>query len=245
MTVLKELAAMAPGSVRDMFHTCQSTTTAAAIDKIRATKAYLLLNSDDAGRCVSVPFAQGGKTNRSEHTDLSYFLDAAHEDEFSHQTCRDRDRLFKKKALHPPNPVELPDQLCLKPTNVHVLWLMQDLFFAKYWAQLAVNKPIGLVQRVLFSFSAKTKQKNVLWNEFFDKAVAPIVKDLFRMVLKTFGPKAPGDVEHLVLSVNQTQVVADVEETLTLFSQRKRVGQSMRAAMPKAESSATFSLRVF
>ncbi len=69
LDVLRELHTMAPGSSNDMFHTCQSTTTAAAIDKIRATKAYLLLNSDDAGRCVSVPFAQGGKTDRSE---LSY-----------------------------------------------------------------------------------------------------------------------------------------------------------------------------
>ena len=121
---------------------------------------------------------------------------------------------------------------------------MQDLFFAKYWAQLAVNKPIGLVQRVLFSFSAKIKEKNVLWNEFFDKVVAPIVKDLFRMVLKTFGPKAPGDVERLALSASQTQVVADIEETLTLFSQRKRVGQCMRAAMPKAGNTRTSILVV-
>ena len=170
----------------------------------------------------------------SEHTDLTYFLDAAHGDEFSHQTCRDRDKLFKKKTLHPSNPVELPEQLCLKPTNVHVLWLMQELYFAKYWAQLAVNKPIGLVQRFLFSFSAKLMQKNVQWNGFFEKVVGPIVADLFRLVLKTFGPKAPGALDCLQLSSSQTKVAADIEETLTLFAQRKRIGQTMRAAMPKA-----------
>ena len=54
--------------------TCQSSTTAAAIEKVRATSAYLLLHSDDAGRCVSIPVAQGGKTNRGEHVDLTYFF---------------------------------------------------------------------------------------------------------------------------------------------------------------------------
>ena len=49
--------------------------------------------------------------------------------------------------------------------------------------------------------------------------VAPIVKDLFRMVLETFEPKTPGDVERLFPSAAQTQFVADVEETLTLFPQ--------------------------
>ena len=234
MSVLKELSALAPGSANDMFHTCQSTTTAAAIDKIRATLAYLLLYSDDAGRCVSVSFAQGGKTDRGEHLDLTYFLDAAHGDEFSHQTCRDREKLFKKKTIHPSEPVPVPEQLCLNPTNVHVLWLLQELYFAKYWAQLAVNKPIGIVQRVLFSFSTKVKEKNVKWNGFLDAVIAPILKGLFRMTLRTFGPKAPGEVQSLVLSPRQTQITADIEETLTLFSQRKIIGNTMRDAMPKS-----------
>ena len=189
---LKAAHTLAPGAANDDFHLCQSTTTAAAIDKVRATHAYLLLHSDDAGRCVSVPFAQGGKTDRGEHVDLTYFLDAAHGDEFSHQTCRDRDRLFKRKPLHPSEPVPVPENLCLKPTNIHVMWLLQELYFGKFWAQLAVNKPIGLVQRVLFSFSSKVKEKNVQWDQFLDDVVGPLMLDIFHLVLKTCGPKAPG-----------------------------------------------------
>ena len=234
LKVLKSQSTLAPGSPNDMFHTCQSTTTAAAIEKVRSTLAYLLLHSDDAGRCVSIPFAQGGKTDRGEHADLTYFLDAAHGDEFSHQTCRDREKLFRKKVAHPSEPVPVPEQMCLKPTNVHVLWLMQELYFAKYWAQLAFHRPIGLVQRVLFSFSSKIKEKNVLWNGFLDEVVAPVLEDVFRIALKTFGPKAPGDVQGLKLTKRQTEVSADIEETLTLFAQRRRIGSTMRDAMPKA-----------
>ena len=39
MTVLKEQPALAPGSANDDFHRCQSATTAAAIDKLRASLA--------------------------------------------------------------------------------------------------------------------------------------------------------------------------------------------------------------
>ena len=231
---LEENPTLAPGTATDSFHTCQSTTTAAAIDKVRATGAYLLLYSDDAGRCVSVPFAQGGKTDRGEHVDLSYFLDAAHGDEFSHQTCRDRDKLFKKKAIHPSAPVPVPEQLCLNPTNILVMWLMQELYFGKYWSQMAMSRPIGLVQRVLFSFSTKVKENNVKWDMFLEKVVSPVMLDFFVLVLKTFGPKAPGELQCLSLTPAQTRVAADIEETLALFAQRRRHGNTMRDAMPKS-----------
>ena len=65
----------------------------------------------------------------------------------------------REKPVHPSEPVPVTEQLCLNPTNIPILWLSQDLYFAKYWAQLACNKPIGLAQRMLFSFSSKIKAK--------------------------------------------------------------------------------------
>ena len=131
---------LASGAPNDNFHTCQSSTTAAAIEKVRATSAYLLLHSDDAGRCVSIPVAQGGKTDRGEHVDLAYFLDASHGDEFSHQTCRDQEKLFKKKPVHPSEPVPVTEQLCLNPTNIHILWLFQDLYFCQVLGAIGVQQ---------------------------------------------------------------------------------------------------------
>ena len=75
--------------------------------------------------------AVGGPVDGAKHTDLEYFLDAAHGDEFSHQTCRDREKLLKKRAIHPSEPVPVPEQLCLNPTNIHILRLLQALFFIK------------------------------------------------------------------------------------------------------------------
>ena len=95
--VLQEHESLAPGDAADNFHMCQSTTTAAAIEKLRSTAAYLLCHSDDSGRCLSLTFAAGGRTDKGEHMDATYFLDAAHSDEFSHQTCRDRDRRLRRK----------------------------------------------------------------------------------------------------------------------------------------------------
>lgn len=177
--VMRKHATLAPGSSTDDFHTCQSTTSAAAIDKLRSTLAYLLLYSDDAGKCVSTVFAQGGKTDRGEHVDLTYFLDAAHGDEFSHQTCRDRERIFRKKAPHPSEPVPVPPQMCLKPRNMHVMWLMQELYLAKYWALVAANKPIGLLQRNLFSSEEegrpgrRTRQHHARLEELEEAAAPP------------------------------------------------------------------------
>ena len=51
-----------------------------------------------------------------------------------------------------------------------------------------------------------------------DKVVSPILLDLFVLVLKTFGPKAPGERKCLSLTPAQTSVAADIEETLALFA---------------------------
>ena len=69
---------------------------------------------------------------------------------------------------------------------------------------------------------------------FFDEVVAPIIRDLIRLVLKSFGPKAPGELHALDLTLLQTKVAADIEETLTLFAQRRSIGNTLRDAMPKA-----------
>ena len=233
--VLDELSAVAPGRKGDEFHTCQSTTTAAVIAKIRETLGYLLLYSDDAGNCVSLPFASGGKTDKGEHVDLTYFLNAAHGDEFSHQTCRDRDQQFKKRNIvNPDDSVPVETSLCLKPTNVHVMWLLQELYFAKYWARLAFTKPIGLAQRNLFSFGVRKKEKNIRLFNFFLHVGKPLFKKLFTSVLQLFGPKAPLTDMTFKFTSEQEAIAADIEETLLLFAQKKHVGRTLADAMPKA-----------
>ena len=86
-------------SEKDDFHFQQSSTTAACIDKSRQCDAYVLLWSTDAGRCLSEKFARGGETDMSKHVDLTFVLDAAHGEEFSHQTMQTR-QAMGKSCLH-------------------------------------------------------------------------------------------------------------------------------------------------
>ena len=123
---------MAPGDASDDFHTCQSTTTVAAVDKLREVLAHLPLYSDDAGKFGSLPFAGGGKPDRCEQADLTYSLSAEHGEEVPYQTCKDRGRFSNEnKITNPAQPVEVHRSLCLNPTNVHVMWLMQETLFVE------------------------------------------------------------------------------------------------------------------
>ncbi len=126
------------------------------------------------------------------------------------------------------------ESLCLNRTNVHTMWLLQELYFVKYWAMLAFTKPIGLVQRFLFSFGGRKREKNVAWNNLVVDVVAPIVRDVFVTVLQQLGPKAPETVRQILLSHAQEVVTADIEETLTMFGQRAHLQNTLREAMPKA-----------
>ena len=99
-----------------------------------------------------------------------------------------------------------------------VVIIVSSLVFFAYCSSSAVfDCFFCFVSRVLFSFSTKIKEKNIGWNLFLDKVVTPLVQDLFRYVLKTFGPKAPGETQTLLLSSEQEAIAADLEETFTLF----------------------------
>ena len=131
--VLLRHAALMVGNAADEFHFLQSSTTAAAISKLRFCDGYLTLYTDEAGRCLDLSFAGHGSTDKSSHVDLTHFLDAAHGAEFSHTTMLDRQRAAKKKPVHPEANVAEPESLQINPTNMQVLWLQQELYFLRRW----------------------------------------------------------------------------------------------------------------
>ena len=100
--------------------------------------------------------------------------------------------------------------MCLKPTNVHVMWLLQEMYFVKYWAKLAFTKPIGLAQRNLFSFGVRKKEKNIRLFNFFSDVGRPLFKKLFSSVLQLFGPKAPLTDMTFKFTSEQEGVAADI-----------------------------------
>ena len=62
---------------RDRFHVDESTTQASAEDKIRFTKGYLCIQSDEAGTLLSRAAAEGKEANRSVHLDWRHWTPEA------------------------------------------------------------------------------------------------------------------------------------------------------------------------
>lgn len=76
-------------------------------------------------------------------------------------------------------------------TNVTVLILQQVSLFSNWWAAAEEKCSIGLAGRCVFSFAAAGPPGPPKMANFGVDVVLPIVKTLFRTVLKTLGPHAP------------------------------------------------------
>ena len=159
---LHKHSAFAVGSADDRYHFQQSGTAAGAIDKLRACAAYLTVYCSDAGRCLSRAAAVGTAADPHKHIDMEYFLDAAHGDEFNHSTKVDRQRVLAKRVRSQDAPAEPPEALHLDPTNVHFMFLIQNLFFQTWFAQIAEKHPVGIPQRCLFSFGGRPDELSKL-----------------------------------------------------------------------------------
>lgn len=120
---------------------CQGSTSAAAREKLRYCEVYLAIHSDEAGAWLCPAFANGGATGPSKYIDLQLYLNAAHGGSFSFSTQIDRQKVIKQKVLDPKAPVPEAAGMTLKETNVHVIFLQQELFLSNWWAPVAANKP--------------------------------------------------------------------------------------------------------
>ena len=135
----------------------------------------------------------------------------------------------------PNEPVRVPETLCLNPTNMHILWLQQELYLAKYWCVLGKQKPIGLLQRCLFSFGGQKHVYNARLSGFVRQVFSPVVKHVLACVLRTLGPKSPkAATQNLRLAPEQGAFVSRVRQTVALAAQRKTLPSTLRAAIPKA-----------
>ena len=223
------------GQHEDRFHYQQSGTTAGAIDKLRTCQGYLTLYCSGAGRCLSKTAATGGRTDPHEHINLEFFLDAAHGDEFDHSNKCDRDKLLKKPMKNPAAPNDPPMTLHIDPTNVHLVYLQQEVFFQTWWAQIAARHPVGLPQRCLFAFGGDMDPAPKAWNGFFEDITRPIVKALFSSIVRRVGPKVTGTRPPSCMTIDaQNEVVTEIDELLKLFKRHIGLSSVLQAALPKS-----------
>ena len=233
--ILKDLPGLVPGFLLDDFHMQQSCTTASAIDKLRQNDGYLLLHSDEAGQCLDLNFSSSasGATKKGEHVDLTMFLDPAHGDEFHHTTMIDRKKAAKRDPPHRRDPVPEPPAMTMS-TNMQVCWLQQEMYFLQYWCLAAFTKPIGLVQRCLFSFGRQMPAPSPRLNAFWKDAFLPFLDAVLRHTVIKYGPKSPRAGERrLHLIAKQEQLVFQLEEVCKVMSSQRDVDLVMKGALPK------------
>ena len=128
-----------------------------------------------------------------------------------------------------------PVGMTLKETKVHVTFLQQELFLSNWWAAVATTKPLGLVQRFLFSFGARLNMGKQSWNGFLRDVTVPILETLFGAVIRRFGPQmttASDPVFHTTAA--QRSVIVELEEIGRLFARKDSVHTVFREAMPKS-----------
>ena len=228
------------GERHDSFHAMQSSTTAAAIHKLRSCNGYLWMRAGDAGRCLSQNQAIGRPVDASKHTDLEYFLDAAHGDEFFHQTMKTRDAMQKAESAtrkaNPKKPIpDIPDTN-FDHTNVTITFMQQDDYSVKFWACIAENHKVGLPQRCEFTFGGDCDPAATAHCQFLELVTVPIVNNMIKMLLRTCGPKLPN---HLVearefrCSAEQNKIFEELELYMKR-NKRNTESDSMNVSLPKS-----------
>ena len=79
-------------------------------------------------------------------------------------------------------------------------------------------KPIGLVQRCLFSFGRQLPAPDPTLDPFWKEAFIPFLEHIFRFVLPSVGPKAcEAEWKSLQITNVQEQVGFEVEELLKVL----------------------------
>ena len=123
--------------------------------------------------------------------------------------------------------------LTLAHTNVHFVLIGQEDVFAKFWAQLAHAKQIGLAQRFLLCFGVRQCTACTKWNAFFQSVTLPILEQLFTIVLHRVGPRTPAPPENFERTAQQEEEVDNLGQIRTLFEGRESAHKVFRQAMSK------------
>ena len=146
------------------------------------------MHADEAGRCLDLAFAGGGKSDATRVVDLR---DAALGSEFSHQTMLDRrERMRKEKQpVNPHEPVPIPESLCLNPTNVNVLWSQQQLYLEKFWCAIAKKQTDRIGATLPVQFGSRTHRHDWRLQRYHEQVFLPVIKQLSRVIVHEVGSK--------------------------------------------------------
>ena len=118
-------------------------------------------------------------------------------------------------------------------TNVTVLILQQASLFSNWWAAAEQKCSIGLAGRCVFGFAEAGEPGPPKMADFGADVVLPLVKEIYRTVLKTLGPHAPLPSQAALLSWNSGASAQDA-----VYRYRRRC-HNMTKTLPVDETFAS------
>ena len=182
-------------------HMQQGTTHAKALHRLASSSGYLLVASAEAGPLLCPTWPTNGTWNQSTHIDYSRFLDAANGGPVPWETMKDVQTLPKVPAdnIRPearekdadPDGVGATATGGFSSTNVTIVVLQQISVFSKWWALAGSSRHVGFGARFLHAFGSSQLPEPTKHADFGDRIEFPILRCLFELVLKRFGPVAP------------------------------------------------------
>ena len=123
----------------------------------------------------------------------------------------------------------------MDPTNVHFIFLQQEVVFANFWCQMTPRKPIGIPQRFLFSFGGDADPAPMLYKDFMEEVTLPVLRDVFTLIVRSVGSKMTGtDDPHIDCSKDRNLVVEENEHVVKLHARKHEVPDSFKSALPKS-----------
>ncbi|CAE7236068.1 unnamed protein product [Symbiodinium sp. CCMP2592] len=193
LEVLREDPDLAPGGPGDGFHVQPVGTHAAAVDRLRCTGGYQFIGAGEGGT----------------HINWQRYLDAATGGPVPWETAVER-QARRRSAAAEEHDVNIVDE-----TNVSVVILQQWSLLPTWWAASEEKCSIGLAGRFVFSFAAAGEPGPPQTAQFGQQVALPILKRIFRIVLRTLGPHSPLPTDSPLLSW-----VADAEGLQAVYEFR-------------------------
>ena len=232
--VFDEEPSWAPGTRTNRYHLQEGTTHAVAADRLQEADGYLCVATGEAGPLLCPQWPSSMTWNQTTHLNLQRFLDAANGGRFQWEKMADRTAGKKKDAA---------DKECtgisFQRTGVVFALFQQLSVLAKWWALAESKQSIGLPARFLFGFGTSKPPGPVKTSMFIHDFALPLVKKMFRAVLRRLGPKSPlgtneeDTVERWSFSVSGERVIRTVRHITHLLGKRPGVGSCLNSGFAK------------
>ena len=188
--VCHEMPDRAVGMAQLDFHVIKSRTYAAFEDTIKDTQGYGLLLCGEGKPLLSPTFPRNGTFDDAHGLPFDRLMDAAYGKRFGGDTKGDRQAAKRKveSGLTATSAAQ-------KQTNICIGLIIQDSAYRDWLVAGEATHHEGLSQRLPLTFGKGRMVGALKHSRFAETVYFPLVKEIFRVVLKRFSPRHMGVCE--------------------------------------------------